>query len=103
MNAKCELHLVKRSGGLEVHEDLCEIVAKHSLVVKLAVIFAGYLNLSGRISHYNRLVNIWNMVTDPFEHRSTKFMLLWITQNSINRAMRLLQCTFCKCLQLMIR
>ncbi|CEJ62761.1 hypothetical protein PMG11_11252 [Penicillium brasilianum] len=81
MNAKCELHLVKRSGGLEVREDLCEIVAKHSLVVKLAAIFAGYLNLSGRTSHYNRLVNIWNMVTDPFEHLSTRFMLPWITSN----------------------
>jgi GH18 family chitinase len=80
-NAVCELHLKKRSGGLEKREDLCEIVAKHSLVVKLAAIFAGYLNLSGRTSHYNRLVNIWNMVSNPFEHLSTKFMLPWITSN----------------------
>ncbi|KAJ5537862.1 Chitinase II [Penicillium frequentans] len=60
-NAVCELHLKKRSGGLEKREDLCEIVAKHSLVIKLAAIFASYLNLSGRTSHYNRLINIWNM------------------------------------------
>ncbi|KAJ5848907.1 CAZyme family GH18 [Penicillium rubens] len=80
-NAKCELHLTKRSGGLEVREDLCEIVAKHSLVVKLAALFAGYLNLSGRTSHYNRLANIWNSVSNTFEHLSTRYMLPWITSN----------------------
>lgn len=80
-NAKCELHLVKKSGGLEAHEDICEIVAKHSLAVKLAAIFAGYLNFSSRKSHYYLLANIWNMLADPFEHLSTKFMLPWITSN----------------------
>lgn len=80
-NAKCELHLTKRSGGLEVREDLCEIVAKHSLVFKLAALFAGYLNLSGRTNHYNRLANIWNSVSNTFEHLSIRYMLPWITSN----------------------
>jgi hypothetical protein len=50
-NAECELHLTKKSGGREVRKDLCEIVTEHSLVIKLAALFVGYLNLSGRTSH----------------------------------------------------
>lgn len=57
-SAECELHLIKRGGGLEVRKDLCEIVTEHSLVIKLAALFVGYLNLSGRTSQYNHLANI---------------------------------------------
>ncbi len=50
---------IKRGGGLEVRKDqVCEIVTEHSLVIKLAALFVGYLNLRGRTSQYNHLANI---------------------------------------------
>ena len=56
-NIECVLHLSKRDLGLETRGDLCEIVAKHTLVIHLAAIISGYLYQEGRTSYYNRLVN----------------------------------------------
>lgn len=80
-NAVCVRDLSKRDINLEAREDLCEIKPTHSIVIQLVAIFYGYLDKGGRTNHYNRIVNMWNIVTNQFEHLSTKFMLPWITSN----------------------
>lgn len=47
----------------------------YSLRQKLAAIFAGYLNSTGRKNHYNWFINIQNVVFNLFEYLSSRFIL----------------------------